>query len=316
MASKRKLGNSTIEVAPLMFGGNIFGWTVDEQTSFRLLDAFVDAGFDFIDTADVYSRWKDGNEGGESEAIIGNWIRSRGNRDKVIIATKLGIEMGPDMKGLSQKYIASAVETSLKRLKTSYIDLYQSHRDDADTPLEETLAAYDKLIQEGKVRFIGASNYSGERLEAALKVSLDKGISRYESLQPHYNLYDREDYEKNLEQVAINNNLGVIPYFSLASGFLTGKYRSEADFSKSPRGAGAKKYLNERGLRILAALDSVSARFEANPARVALAWLIARPSITAPIASATTIEQLDDLTAATRLDLDEAAIKELNKASE
>ena len=240
---------------------------------------------------------------------------SRGNRDKVIIATKLGIEMGPEMKGLSQKYIVSAVEASLKRLKTSYIDLYQSHRDDADTPLEETLAAYDKLIRQGKVRFIGASNYAGDRLEAALQVSLDKGISRYESLQPHYNLYDRADYEQSLEKVALDNNLGVIPYFSLAIGFLTGKYRSEADFSKSPRGGGAKKYLNERGLKILGALDSVSARLEANPAQVALAWLIARPSITAPIASATTIEQLDDLIASTRLELDDAAISELNEAS-
>jgi len=315
MASKRKLGNSTIEVEPLMFGGNIFGWTVDEPTSFLLLDAFVDAGFDFIDTADVYSRWKDGNQGGESESIIGNWIMSRGNRDKVIIATKLGIEMGPDMKGLSQKYIVSAVEASLKRLRTSYIDLYQSHRDDADTPLDETLEAYNKLIQQGKVRFIGASNYTGDRLEEALKVSLDKGIPRYESLQPHYNLYDRGDYERNLEPVALKYNLGVIPYFSLASGFLTGKYRSEADLFKSARGGGAKKYLNERGFKILAALDSVSARLEANPAQVALAWLIARPSITAPIASATTAEQLEDLIASTRLELDETAITQLNEAS-
>jgi aryl-alcohol dehydrogenase-like predicted oxidoreductase len=315
MASKRKLGNSSIEVEPLMFGGNIFGWTVDEPTSFTLLDAFVDAGFDFIDTADVYSRWKDGNEGGESEAIIGNWIRSRGNRDKVIIATKLGIEMGPDMKGLSQKYIMTAVEASLKRLKTTYIDLYQSHRDDPDTPLDETLAAYNKLMQQGKVRVIGASNYTGDRLEAALKVSLDKGIARYECLQPHYNMYDRADYEQNLEPVVLEHNLGVIPYFSLASGFLTGKYRSEADLTKSARGGGAKKYLNERGFKILAALDSVSARFDANPAQVALAWLIARPSITAPIASATTIEQLNDLIASTRLELDDAAITELNEAS-
>jgi aryl-alcohol dehydrogenase-like predicted oxidoreductase len=315
MASKRKLGNSEIEVAPLMFGGNIFGWTVDEPTSFTLLDAFVDAGFDFIDTADVYSRWKDGNVGGESESIIGNWILSRGNRDKVIIATKLGIEMGPDMKGLSQKYIVTAVEASLKRLKTTYIDLYQSHRDDTDTPLEETLAAYDKLMQAGKVRVIGASNYTGDRLEAALQVSLNKGIARYESLQPHYNLYDRADYEQNLEPVILKHNLGVIPYFSLASGFLTGKYRSEEDLSKSARGGGVKKYLNERGFKILAALDRVSARFDATPAQVALAWLIARPGLTAPIASATTVEQLDDLVASTRLDLDEAAITELNEAS-
>lgn len=315
MVPKRKLGNSTIEVAPLMFGGNIFGWTVDEPTSFVLLDAFVDAGFDFIDTADIYSRWKDGNEGGESESIIGNWVRSRGNRDKVIIATKLGIEMGPGMKGLSKEYIVSAAEASLSRLKTTYIDLYQSHTDDSETPLEETLGAFDQLIQQGKVRVIGASNYKGDRLKQALKVSLDGGLSRYESLQPHYNLYDRADYEQNLEPVVLENNLGVIPYFSLASGFLTGKYRSEADLSKSARGGGAKKYLNERGFKILAALDSVAARLNATPAQVSLAWLIARPSITAPIASATTLEQLKDLVASTQLELDDSAISELNEAS-
>lgn len=315
MTTKRKLGNSSIEVAPLMFGGNIFGWTVDEATSFELLDAFVDAGFDFIDTADVYSRWKPGNEGGESEKIIGSWIKSRGNRDKIILATKVGIEMGPEKKGLSRTYIQSAVEASLTRLQTDYIDLYQSHRDDEGTPLEETLATYDALVKQGKVRVIGASNYSGARLQAAIDVSKANGYARYESLQPHYNLADREPYETDLEPVILKDNIGVIPYFSLASGFLTGKYRGEDDLSKSARGAGAKKYLNERGYRILAALDSVSARLNATPAQVSLAWLIARPGLTAPIASATSLEQLKDLTAATRLELDPAAIEELNTAS-
>ncbi len=315
MTTKRKLGNSSIEVAPLMFGGNIFGWTVDEATSFELLDAFVDAGFDFIDTADVYSRWKPGNEGGESEKIIGSWIKSRGNRDKIVLATKVGIEMGPDKKGLSRAYIQSAVEASLTRLQTDYIDLYQSHRDDEETPLEETLATYDELVKQGKVRVIGASNYSGARLQAAIDVSKANGYTRYESLQPHYNLADREPYETDLEPVIVKENIGVIPYFSLASGFLTGKYRGEDDLSKSARGAGAKKYLNERGYRILAALDSVSARLNATPAQVSLAWLIARPGLTAPIASATSLEQLKDLTAATRLELDAAAIEELNTAS-
>jgi aryl-alcohol dehydrogenase-like predicted oxidoreductase len=315
MASKRRLGNSAIEVAPLMFGGNIFGWTIDEPTSFQLLDAFVGAGFDFIDTADVYSRWKPGNEGGESEQIIGNWVKSRGNRDKVILATKVGIEMGPDKKGLSRKYILEAVEASLTRLQTDYIDLYQSHRDDAETPLEETLAVYDELVKQGKVRVIGASNYSGERLKAAVETSKSHGYARYESLQPHYNLADRAEYEQDLEPVILQENIGVIPYFSLASGFLTGKYRSEDDLSKSARGGGVKKYLNDRGFRILAGLDSVSARYSATPAQVALAWLIARPGLTAPIASATNLDQLKDLVASVQLELDAAAIEELNTAS-
>jgi len=315
MAAKRKLGSSSIEVAPLMFGGNIFGWTVDEATSFQLLDAYVDAGFDFIDTADVYSRWKPGNEGGESERIIGNWVKSRGNRDKVIIATKLGIEMGENKKGLSAAYIVQAVEASLTRLQSDYIDLYQSHRDDEETPLEETLEAYSKLITAGKVRVIGASNYSGARLKEALEVSAKNGWPRYESLQPHYNMADRAAYEADLEPVVLEAGIGVIPYFSLAAGFLTGKYRSEEDLAKSPRGAGCKKYLNERGMRILAALDTVAAELNATPAQVALAWLIARPSITAPIASATTLEQLRDLTASVNLTLSAEAIALLNSAS-
>jgi aryl-alcohol dehydrogenase-like predicted oxidoreductase len=316
MAAKRKLGGSEIEVSPLMFGGNIFGWTIDEATSFQILDAYLDAGFDFIDTADVYSRWKPGNEGGESERIIGNWMQSRGVRSKVIVATKLGMEMGENKKGLSSRYIVEAVEASLTRLKTDYIDLYQSHRDDEETPLEETLEAYSKLIAAGKVRVIGASNYTGARLKQALEVSKANGWPRYESLQPHYNMADRAAYEADLEPVVLEEGVGVIPYFSLAAGFLTGKYRSEADLDKSPRGAGCRKYLNERGMRILAALDTVAEGLGATPAQVALAWLIARPSITAPIASATSLEQLKDLTASVNLTLGAEAIELLNTASQ
>ena len=315
MASRRKLGNSCIEVAPLMFGGNVFGWTIDEPTSFQILDAYRDAGFDFIDTADVYARWKEGNQAANRRRLSATGQRAGAVADRMIIATKLGIDMGPDMKGLSAKYMVSAVEASLRRLQTSYIDLYQAHRDDPDTPLEETLTAFDQLIKQGKVRVIGASNYAGDRLEQALQVSRNKGLARYESLQPHYNLYDRADYESTMEPVILKHNVGVIPYFSLAKGFLSGKYRSDTDLSKSPRGGGIKDYLNPRGYRVLAALNSVSERMNATPARVALAWLIARPGITAPIASATSIVQLDDLIAATRLELDASSIKELNEAS-
>jgi len=311
----RKLGNSTLQVAPLAFGGNIFGWTVDESMSFKLLDAFVSAGFNFIDTADTYSRWVPGNQGGESETIIGKWLRQRGNRAQLVIATKVGMEMGPAKKGLSRSYILQEVEDSLKRLQTDYIDLYQSHTDDAETPLEETLATYADLVKQGKVRFIGASNYKGERLAEALKVSKQKGYPSYQSLQPLYNLYDHADYEDNLEPVCVANGLGVIPYFPLAAGFLSGKYRSEADLSKSKRGQGNKKYLNERGFRILAALDKVAKQHGSTPAKVAIAWLLARPSITAPIASATNLDQLNDLIDATKLKLDRAAVEELSRAA-
>ena len=311
----RKLGNSTLQVSPLAFGGNIFGWTVDESTSFKLLDAFVGAGFNFIDTADTYSRWVPGNQGGESETIIGKWFKQRGNRAQVVIATKVGMEMGPAKKGLSRSYILQEVEDSLKRLQTDYIDLYQSHTDDAEAPLEETLGTYADLVKQGKVRFVGASNYKGERLAEALKVSKQKGYPSYQSLQPLYNLYDHADYEDNLEPVCVANGLGVIPYFPLAAGFLSGKYRSEADLSKSKRGQGNKKYLNERGFRILAALDNVAKKYASTPAKVAIAWLLARPSITAPIASATSIDQLNDLIAATKLKLDRASVEELNRAS-
>jgi aryl-alcohol dehydrogenase-like predicted oxidoreductase len=313
--NKRKLGKSGIEAAPLAFGGNVFGWTVDEPMSFKLLDAFVAAGFNLIDTADVYSRWAPGNKGGESETIIGNWLKQSGKREKVVIATKVGMEMAPEKKGLSKQYIFSSIEESLRRLQTDYVDLYQSHKDDPETPLEETLEAYAELIKQGKVRAIGASNYSAERLSEALEVSHRHGYPRYESLQPLYNIYDRDEYETKLEPICQKNSLGVIPYYALASGFLTGKYRSEADLSKSARGQGIKKYLNERGFRILRALDEVSERYNSTPARVAIAWLVSRPTITAPIASATNLEQLNDLIEATKLNLDSDAIELLNRAS-
>lgn len=312
---KRTLGNSGLEVPPLCFGCNVFGWTVDDSTGFQLLDALVTAGLNFLDTADVYSRWAPGNSGGESETLIGNWLKQRGSRDKVIIATKVGMDMGQGKKGLKGSYIMQAVEDSLRRLQTDYIDLYQSHVDDQETPLEETLAAYDQLIKAGKVRAIGASNYDAGRFAHALRISEETGLPRYESLQPNYNLYDRAGFEAELEPLCLEKGIGVINYFSLAKGFLTGKYRSEADLTQSPRGVGVKQYLNDRGFRILAALDHVAKESSSTPTSVALAWQIARSSITAPIASATSLEQLNDLIAATRLDLDPEAIETLNRAS-
>ncbi|HEX5270345.1 MAG TPA: aldo/keto reductase [Gemmataceae bacterium] len=311
----RALGNSGLDVGPLAFGGNVFGWTADEPTSFRLLDAFVGAGFNLIDTADVYSRWAPGHQGGESETILGKWLKQSGQRDRVVIATKVGLEMGPGDKGLSRHYIFRAVERSLRRLQTDVIDLYQSHSDDRATPLEETLGAFADLIKQGKVRALGASNYTADRLAEALRVSRDNGLPRYECLQPLYNLYERAPFEDALEPLCVKEGLGVITYFSLAAGFLTGKYRNEADLAKSPRGSKVKNYLNDRGRRILRALDSVAARYRSTPARVALAWLLARPSVTAPIASATSLEQFTDLVEATRLQLDAAAVAELNEAS-
>jgi aryl-alcohol dehydrogenase-like predicted oxidoreductase len=311
----RELGQSGIKVNPFAFGGNVFGWTIDEKTSFELLDAFVDSGLDLIDTADVYSIWAAGNKGGESEIIIGNWLKKSGKRDKVVIATKVGKQMGPGMKGLSKAYITQAVEASLTRLKTAYIDLYQSHDDDKDTPLVETLSVYTDLIKQGKVRAIGASNYEASRLKEAIEVSKKNGLARYETLQPEYNLYEREGYEKELEPLCLEKGIGVITYFSLASGFLTGKYRSEDDLNKSKRGQGIKKYLNSRGTSILKALDEVAANYNSTPASVALAWVIARPGITAPIASATNTKQLKDIVAATQLNLSTEAIELLNKAS-
>lgn len=313
--TQRQLGQSGLQTAPLAFGGNVFGWTINERTSFQLLDAFTGAGFSLVDTADVYSRWAPGNKGGESETIIGNWVRQRGNRNQVIIATKGGGDMGQGKKDISKKYILQAAEDSLKRLQTDHIDLYQTHWDDDATPVEETLEAYAQLVKEGKVRWIGASNLSPARLLASLDTSARYGYPRYETFQPGYNLYDRESFEKELEPICLERKIGVISYFSLASGFLTGKYRSEEDLTKSPRGGGNKKYLTEKGFRILAALDAVAARYNTVPASVALAWLIARPSVTAPIASATTPEQLDSLLKATELSLDKAAIEELTAAS-
>jgi aryl-alcohol dehydrogenase-like predicted oxidoreductase len=312
---KRKLGKSGLEVAPLAFGGNVFGWTVDEPTSFALLDAFVDAGFNLIDTADVYSRWVQGHKGGESETIIGKWLKRSGNRAKVVIATKVGKEMGPNSQGLSKAYILQAVEDSLQRLQTDYIDLYQSHADDPETPFEETLETYDRLIKQGKVRAIGASNYSAQRLAESLEVSEETGYPRYECLQPLFNLYDRVDYEKELEPLCREKGLGVISYFSLASGFLTGKYRSKDDLSKSVRSNIVEKYLNERGFRIVEALERVAQQHDMTPAKVALAWLISQPTITAPIASATNLDQLNELIEAATIELNPSVIDQLNQSS-
>jgi aryl-alcohol dehydrogenase-like predicted oxidoreductase len=312
----RPLGRSSLRVAPLCLGGNVFGWTTNEAASFKVLDALVAAGLNFIDTADVYSLWVRGHHGGESETIIGNWLKRGARRQDIVIATKVGMEMAPDRKGLSAAHIARSVDESLRRLQTDHIDLYFSHCDDTSVPLEETLGAYQKLIAQGRVRAIGASNYTAVRLAEALEVSRSNGLPRYEVLQPQYNLYARSEYETALEPLCLEQRIGVVSYFALASGFLTGKYRTPADAAKSARGKGVvAKYLNERGLRILAALDDVGRRYGALAASVALAWQIARPSITAPIASATTVEQLEELIAATRLQLDQAAIEQLNTAS-
>ncbi|MEI7710731.1 MAG: aldo/keto reductase [Rhodospirillales bacterium] len=312
---KRQLGQSTLYVTPITFGGNVFGWTADEKTSFALLDSFVASGFNFIDTADVYSRWHPGNKGGESEVIIGNWLKARGGRDKVIIASKLGIEMAPGKKGLSRKYMMQAVEDSLQRLQTDYIDLYQSHRDDPETPIEETLSAYADLIKAGKIREIGASNFSTERLAESLKMSSDKGLPRYQSLQPQYSLVERQEFEGALEDLCLREKVGTIGYYSLASGFLTGKYRSAADMEGRARGPRVEKYLNDYGFGVIAALDDVAKRYNAKPVQIALAWLIARPSVTAPIASATNVEQLAELLKAAEIKLDAAAIQQIDAAS-
>lgn len=313
--NRRRLGDSGLEVAPLALGGNVFGWTADEGTSFAVLDAFLDAGFNFVDTADMYSTWVPGHHGGESETIIGKWLKRSAKREKVLIATKLGLEMGPGKKGLSKSYIKQAAEASLKRLQTDYIDLYQAHTDDTDTPLEETLGAFAELIKEGKITAIGASNYSAERLDEALKVSGRNGWPRYETLQPEYNLYDRAGFETKLQPLCRQAGLGVIPYYSLASGFLTGKYRSEKDLENKARAPKVKNYLTPRGRRILDALDETAKQHHATPAQVALAWLAAQPAISAPIASATSVEQLRELAKAAELALDPQAIERLNQAS-
>ena len=311
----RPLGRSGLSVSPLCLGGNVFGWTVDERTAFNLLDAWVDAGMNFIDTADVYSRWVPGHSGGESEAIIGKWLKASGKRDRVVIATKVGKDMGDGKVGLAPDYVRRAVDASLKRLQTDVIDLYQSHDDDPKMTLADTLGTYAELIRAGKVRAIGASNFSAARLGEAIATSTKHDLPRYESLQPLYNLVERPAFEAELEAVCVQSGIGVIPFYALASGFLSGKYRSEADLGKSARGQGVKKYLNPRGLRVLDALDAVAQRFDATPAQVALAWQIARPSITAPIASATSLPQLADLVAAARLALDADAVRTLDSAS-
>jgi aryl-alcohol dehydrogenase-like predicted oxidoreductase len=312
----RPLGRSGLRVAPLAFGGNVFGWTADEATSFKLLDAFVDGGFNLVDTADVYSRWIEGHVGGESETVIGRWLKTSGKRNRVVLATKVGMDMGDNKIGLSPQHIRRSIEDSLRRLQTDHVDLYQSHQDDPKTPLEDTLATYAELIREGKVRAIGASNTSAARLDEALATSARLKLPRYESLQPLYNLMERPAYESELEPLCRREGLGVINYFGLASGFLTGKYRSEADASKSPRGGNiVKKYLNDRGRKVLDALDSAAAQHKATAAQVALAWQIARPGLTAPIASATSLAQWNELAAAAKLTLDAATIAAIDAAS-
>ena len=314
---KRALGKSGLEVAPLAFGANVFGWTVDEPTAFRLLDTFVEHGFNLVDTADVYSKWAPGNSGGESETVIGKWLaQGAGRREKIVLATKVGMEMPGGRKGLARGYIAQAVEDSLRRLQTDHIDLYQAHAEDPATPIEETLEAFSRLVRDGKVRAIGASNYSAESLDKAAQAAKSAGTPRYETLQPGYNLYTRREYEEKLAPAAQRLAIGVIPYYGLASGFLTGKYRTESDLAQSPRGATIKqRYMNDRGMRILDALDKVAKAKKAKCSQVALAWLMSRPTITAPIASATSIAQLRELMAAADLSLDAASLSLLDAAS-
>jgi aryl-alcohol dehydrogenase-like predicted oxidoreductase len=311
----RRLGDSELEIVPVVFGGNVFGWTVDEAKSFELLDAWVDGGFNCIDTADVYSVWMPGHVGGESETIIGKWLKQSGKRDEVVLLTKVGMEMKSGGKGLSKKYILEEVEASLKRLQTDRIDLYQSHKDDQSVPFEETLEAYAQLIDEGKVRYIGASNYKGARLAEAEDLSEREKLPAYKTLQPEYNLYDRQDYEEDLAPVAEKYGLGVIPYFSLASGFLTGKYQSLEDAKGKNREARVQKYFDERGMKILKALKKVSDETGAEQAAISLAWLLEQPTITAPIASATSTQQMEALFAAVDLKLSAAQVAQLTDAS-
>ena len=312
---KRLIGTAKLEVSPLCLGGNVFGWTADETTSFRLLDTFVGAGFNFVDTADVYSAWAPGHTGGESETVIGKWFAKSHQRDKVVLATKVGLIASTHSACLKKDYILRQIEASLLRLQTDYIDLYWAHRDDMETPLAETLATFGELIQSGKVRAIGASNYSADRLRQVLTVSRDNQLARYEAIQPHYNLMEREEYETTLEPLAVKESLAVTPYFALAKGFLTGKYRSEADLTKSPRGAGVKPYLNERGFRILAALDELSQALGSTPGQIAIAWLLARPGVTSVLASATNVDQLNQLLDGMSISLDASMLQKLNSAS-
>lgn len=317
MENKRQIANSDLFIEPIIFGGNVFGWTLNEGQSFEILDRFVDLGFNAIDTANNYSHWVPGNKGGESETIIGNWLKKRSKRDDLILMTKVGGRFGYDSKpNTKASYIKEQVELSLQRMQTDYIDLYQTHYDDVETPIEETLRAYEDLIKEGKVRYIGASNFTAERLTESLATADHLNLPKYVSLQPEYNLYDREKYEQEFEVIAAQKDLAVIPYYSLASGFLSGKYLSDDDFSKSARGEGIqKRYWNERGQRIVKALSEVSAAYRTSSSAVALAWLLARPSITAPIASATKEDHLQSFVAAVQLRLGEDAIQKLNEAS-
>jgi aryl-alcohol dehydrogenase-like predicted oxidoreductase len=313
----RRLGRTGLSIAPLVFGGNVFGWTADEKTSFSLLDAFFDAGFNAVDTADVYSSWAPGNRGGESEAIIGKWLKQSGrSRDSAVIVTKVGSELGPDRKGLSRRWIMQAVEDSLRRLQTDYIDLYLSHWPDPDIPYDETLAAYDTLLSQGKLRAIGASNLDAQQMRDALDVAAAKDLPRYDVLQPEYNLYDRASYDGPLRNLCIVEEIGVITYFSLARGFLSGKYRSHKDLEGSARGGGVEKYLDGRGMRILGVLDEIAEETGAKQAEIALAWIIAREGVTAPIASATNADQLASLVRSAELALPEEAIRRLNEVSE
>ncbi|ASP86524.1 aldo/keto reductase [Sinorhizobium meliloti] len=313
----RRLGRTGLSIAPLVFGGNVFGWTADEKTSFSLLDAFFDAGFNAVDTADVYSSWAPGNRGGESEAIIGKWLKQSGrSRDSAVIVTKVGSELGPDRKGLSRRWIMQAVEDSLRRLQTDYIDLYLSHWPDPDIPYDETLAAYDTLLSQGKLRAIGASNLDAQQMRDALDVAAGKDLPRYDVLQPEYNLYDRASYDGPLRNLCIAEEIGVITYFSLARGFLSGKYRSHKDLEGSARGGGVEKYLDGRGMRILGVLDEIAEETGAKQAEIALAWIIAREGVTAPIASATNPDQLASLVRSAELALPEEAIRRLNEVSE
>lgn len=311
----RKLGANGPEVPVVCVGGNVYGWTLPEPEAFRQFDQALDLGLNFIDTADVYSRWAPGHQGGESETIIGKWFAKSGRRKDVILATKVGMDMGEGRKGLKTTYIRQAIEDSLRRLQTDYIDLYQAHADDPETPLEETLKAFDDLIRAGKVRFIGASNYTGARLSEALETSRKNNLAAYTSLQPHYNLVERAKFESDLLPVVQKYQLGVIPYFSLAAGFLSGKYRSKQDAEKAARGAMVQKYMNDWGFGVIAALNEVASATSSTPARVALAWLIEQPGITAPIASATSDKQLNDLAEAAKLKLDPQSIDKLNQAS-
>ena len=311
----RRLGRTDLSIAPLVLGGNVFGWTADKKTSFAVMDRFAAAGMTAIDTADAYSAWAPGNKGGESETIIGEWMKARGDRGRIIVVTKVGSPMGKGKEGLSARYIEEAVEASLKRLETDVIDLYLSHWPDMATPIEETLGAYQRLIEKGKIRWCGASNLNVSLLEAALAAAKAAGLPRYEVLQPEYNLADRAEFESGLAELCQREEIGVITYFSLAKGFLSGKYRTEADLAKSPRGGGVKAYLNPRGFRILDALEAVAARHKAKPAEIALAWVMARPGVTAPIASATSVEQVDSLVRATELTLSDNDMAALNEAS-